>query len=216
MLANAKRLLGVLSMFSRSNDTPPPVNPASAVPPPTPQQAAQPASQNGAAPPVNPLPRSAAAHRTQMDSQRTTTRDDGVSVIGRDLTIIGEGLRIVSHGQIQIDGEVRGDVFGDEIVIGEQGRVNGTVGAARVVVNGTVAGTIRGQEVLLASSARVEADLYHATLSLEQGALFEGRSRRAKEGENLKPDIDSLSKGGAVPETGTQARPAPIPATSNT
>lgn len=196
-------------MFSRSNDTPPPTPAQQPAAPATPPATAAPANGT-AAPPVAPLPKSAASQRTQMDSQRTTTRDDGVSVIGRDLTIIGEGLRIVSRGQIHVEGEVRGDIFGDEIVIGEQGRVHGTVGATRVIVNGTVAGNIRGRDVVLASSARVEADLHHSTLSLEQGALFEGRSRRSQEGEDLTPDIESLATGQTL-QSSPEPKPAPIP-----
>lgn len=138
-------------------------------------------------------------------------REDGVSVIGRDLAIIGEGLKIVTRGQIQIDGDVRGDVYGDQIVIGEGGSVNGVVAAARVVVRGTVNGTVQGRDVVLTSSAHVEADLLHASLSLEQGAIFEGRSRRAKEGQDLAPDLEALARGDDRQDTQTGGQPKPPP-----
>jgi hypothetical protein len=32
------------------------------------------------------------------------------SVIGNDLTIIGQGLRIISRGMLQVDGDIEGDV----------------------------------------------------------------------------------------------------------
>jgi cytoskeletal protein CcmA (bactofilin family) len=102
------------------------------------------------------------------------------SVIGNDLKIIGQGLKIISQGTLQVDGEVEGDVGGAEVIIGEQGRVTGTVAAERVIVRGTVSGHIRGATIALQSSCHVEADIHHMSLSIEQGAHFHGHSRRVK------------------------------------
>lgn len=140
-----------------------------------------------------PLARSAQSQKTRDSANRTVQRDDGVSVIGRDLAILGNDLKIVSRGKIQIEGEVRGDVYGHEILIGDQGRVAGTVSATQIVVRGAVQGVVRGKDVVLASTANVDADVHHASLSLEQGAVFEGRSRRPENVETLVPDLDSLS-----------------------
>ncbi|MEM7775899.1 MAG: polymer-forming cytoskeletal protein [Pseudomonadota bacterium] len=135
--------------------------------------------------------RSARAQRpVPSDGARSLTRDDGVSVIGRDLTIVGDGLRIVSKGKIQVDGQIRGDVLGQEIVIGGGGRVSGLVSATKVVVHGSVEGAIRGQQVELTARATVDADIYHASLTLEQGASFEGKSRRPKDPNSLVPDLE--------------------------
>jgi cytoskeletal protein CcmA (bactofilin family) len=60
----------------------------------------------------------------------------GKSVISNDLKIIGQSLRIISRGTHQVDGEVEGDVGGAEIIIGEEGKVTGTVAAERVIVRG--------------------------------------------------------------------------------
>ncbi|MEO0728808.1 MAG: polymer-forming cytoskeletal protein [Pseudomonadota bacterium] len=139
------------------------------------------------------MPRSAHGQRSAQDANRTAPRQDGVSVIGRDLAILGDGLKIVSRGKIQIEGEVRGDVYGEEILIGDQGKVSGTVAATQVVVRGAVQGTVRGKDVVLASTAHVEADVHHASLSLEQGAMFEGRSRRPADVSSLLPNLDELT-----------------------
>src|SRR5215831_10670549 len=68
------------------------------------------------------------------------------SIIGNDLKILGQGLKIISQGTLQVDGEVEGDVGGSEVIIGEQGKVTGTVAAARVIVRGTISGVIRGPQ----------------------------------------------------------------------
>ena len=69
------------------------------------------------------------------------------SVIGRDLTIIGSGLKIVSRGVLQVDGEVQGDVLGEKIVIGPTGKVTGLVNAEEILVHGAVFGTIKAVDV---------------------------------------------------------------------
>jgi cytoskeletal protein CcmA (bactofilin family) len=112
-------------------------------------------------------------------------------VISNDLKIIGQGLRIVSKGTLQVDGEVEGDVGGAEIIIGEQGKVTGTVAAERVIVRGRVSGVIRAMAVALQSSARVEGDIHHMSLAVQEGAEFDGRCRRPANASELQIDLDA-------------------------
>ena len=111
------------------------------------------------------------------------------SVIGNDLKIIGQGLKIISQGTLQVDGEVEGDVGGTEVIIGELGRVTGTVAAERVIVRGQIAGVIRGVMVTLQSTSHVEGDIHHMSLAIEQGAEFDGRCRRAADPSALKSEL---------------------------
>jgi cytoskeletal protein CcmA (bactofilin family) len=111
------------------------------------------------------------------------------SVIGNDLKIIGQGLKIISQGTLQVDGEIEGDVGGAEVIIGERGRVSGTVAAERVIVRGTISGVIRGATVTLQSSSHVEGDIHHVSLAIEQGAEFDGRCRRAADASQLTADL---------------------------
>lgn len=131
-----------------------------------------------------------------MQAQKPPPLADGgmtKSVIGRDLMIIGSGLKIVSKGLLQVDGEVQGDVIGLKVVIGSSGKVTGLVNAEEILVQGAVYGTIRAVDVKLASSSVVEGDLYHQSLALEQGSIFEGRSRRVEARDDLVPDIANLT-----------------------
>jgi cytoskeletal protein CcmA (bactofilin family) len=100
----------------------------------------------------------------------------------------------VSRGILQVDGEVQGDVIGQKVVIGPTGKVTGLVNAEEIVVQGAVYGTIKAVDVKLTSSSTVEGDLYHQAFALEQGASFEGRSRRAATREELVPDLDALTQ----------------------
>ena len=107
-------------------------------------------------------------------------------MIGNDLTITGQGLKIISQGTLQVDGDIEGDVQGVEVIIGDRGKVAGTVAADRVIVRGTVLGVIRGIAVNLQSSCHVESDVHHLSLAIEQGAHFHGHSRRVKSEAELK------------------------------
>jgi cytoskeletal protein CcmA (bactofilin family) len=111
------------------------------------------------------------------------------SVISNDLRIIGQDLKIITQGSLKVDGEVEGDVQGNEIIIGELGQVRGTVAAEKVTVHGRIAGVIRGRSVALQSSARVEGDIHHMSLAIERGAEFDGRCRRPADAAELQLDL---------------------------
>jgi cytoskeletal protein CcmA (bactofilin family) len=100
------------------------------------------------------------------------------SLIGPDLTIVGN---LVSQGEVQIDGEVQGDIHGTNVIIGERAKVTGGILGEEVVVRGHVMGSIRGKRVMLQASSHVEGDIFHQALSIEQGAFFEGKSRRTED-----------------------------------
>jgi cytoskeletal protein CcmA (bactofilin family) len=114
----------------------------------------------------------------------------GTSVIGTDLTILGDKITIISQNKLQIDGDVRGDVNGRQVVIGEDGSVIGTVSAEAIEVRGGVRGAIRAQSVVLHPTAEVEGDIFHQTLSISEGAQFDGRVRRSKDAAELAPMLD--------------------------
>jgi cytoskeletal protein CcmA (bactofilin family) len=140
--------------------------------------------------PVKTNGNAAAARSPAQQRPRPGTPDGGPkSVIGNDLRIIGQGLKIISQGTLQVDGEIEGDVGGAEVIIGERGRVTGTVAAERVIVRGTISGVIRGVTVTLQSSSHVEGDINHMSLAIEQGAEFDGRCRRSADPSELKVDL---------------------------
>jgi cytoskeletal protein CcmA (bactofilin family) len=130
-----------------------------------------------------------ATRNAPQQRQRPAAEGGPKSVIGNDLKIIGQGLKIISLGTLQVDGEIEGDVGGAEVIIGERGRVTGTVAAERVIVRGTISGVIRGVTVTLQSSSHVEGDINHMSLAIEQGAEFDGRCRRSADPSELKMNL---------------------------
>jgi cytoskeletal protein CcmA (bactofilin family) len=120
----------------------------------------------------------------QMSSARPASRPSSgtPSVIGTDLSITGN---LESKGEIQIEGEVQGDIHAGRIIVGERARVTGSLLADDIVIRGNVGGSVRGNSVTLQSNSRVEGDLFHKSLSIEQGAFFEGKSRRSDDPTNI-------------------------------
>ena len=98
------------------------------------------------------------------------------SIIGEDLTIRGN---VTSKGEVQLDGEIEGEIRCGSLLLGDKGQVMGGVAAEDVVVRGHIIGSIRGLRVTLQAQCHVEGDIFHQGLSIEQGAYFEGKSRRS-------------------------------------
>jgi cytoskeletal protein CcmA (bactofilin family) len=101
-----------------------------------------------------------------------------VSVIGTDLTIAGN---LICKGEVQVDGIIEGDIQGSNVVVGENATVTGSILAEEVVVRGHVVGSVHSRRVMLQTTSQVEGDIYHQSLSIEQGAMFEGKSRRTSD-----------------------------------
>jgi cytoskeletal protein CcmA (bactofilin family) len=106
------------------------------------------------------------------------------SVIGADLSINGN---LQSAGEVQIEGNLEGNLTASRIVVGQNAKINGNLIADDVVVQGAVNGSIRGNRVTLQSSSKVDGDIVHQSLAIEQGAFFEGKSRRAENPTEIKP-----------------------------
>ena len=96
------------------------------------------------------------------------------SVIDSWVVITGS---LLSHGEVQIDGRIIGDICCTHLIVGEGAAITGSIIAQEVFIRGAVAGTIRAKRVILQESARVDSEIYHELLSIEEGARFHGRAR---------------------------------------
>ncbi len=97
------------------------------------------------------------------------------SLISSDLHVKGN-LR--TAGDIQVEGEVEGDIRAHLLTIGESATIRGEVIADDVVIHGHIVGRVRGLKVRLTSTASVEGDIIHKTIAIESGAHFEGSVQR--------------------------------------
>lgn len=125
------------------------------------------------------------------------------SVIDSWLTIRGD---LESEGEVQIDGKVNGDIRCAHLVVGKDAIIVGNIIAEEVIVRGKVKGTIRAINVTLQDTAVVESEVFHKSLAIEQGACFDGISRRRD--EPMKADIAKVEKPGKSKINGIEHSPS--------
>ena len=171
--ADAKPLEALMSNGT-ARAAPPPVIElaAQAAPPPlpgaTPQAHAFQSAVNGGHPPHEP-------------SQ---------SMIGQDLTIEGQGITIRCRGALQVNGSIHAELHSKALVVGETGKVEGSITAETVDIWGRVSGAIMGARVMLHAGADVEGDIHARSLSVADGASFEGRSRKVADPATIAPQLE--------------------------
>jgi cytoskeletal protein CcmA (bactofilin family) len=125
---------------------------------------------------------------------RTSGRGPGriASIISEDLIVDGS---LYSDGDVQVEGQVNGDVRGLGVTVGDRAVVHGDVEADSVRVSGIVKGQVTANSVFLAKSAKVIGDIVHQTLCIEAGAYLEGNCRRTVDQPARSPGSpDTLPK----------------------
>jgi cytoskeletal protein CcmA (bactofilin family) len=115
--------------------------------------------------------------------------DRPTSILGPDITISGQQLVIKTKGSLLIQGQIQGDVQGEAVTVEDGANVDGVVTAKNIVIHGGAKGSLKGSTVILHSTSIVDADIVHQTLSIEEGAQFEGAVRRAKDISEVTPDL---------------------------
>lgn len=131
-----------------------------------------------------------------LDKMRTD--EIAPSIIGPTVTMEG-ALR--SAGNIQIEGNIKGDVQCSSLLITASGKVCGEIFAERILIQGKFQGTIHANEVILSSGSRVDGTIWQKSLQVEIGARFTGDCRRSESPfVNLEKrgGIESLSSPAAV------------------
>jgi cytoskeletal protein CcmA (bactofilin family) len=103
------------------------------------------------------------------------TGRDRPTFISSDLHVVGN---VVSKGEMQVDGEVKGDIRSSSLIVNKAALIKGNIIAESVVVHGTVHGVIRAKHVMLQAGSQLEGEIFYQTFGIEPGAIFNGQSRR--------------------------------------
>jgi cytoskeletal protein CcmA (bactofilin family) len=115
------------------------------------------------------------------------------SVISKALKITGQ---LESSEDIQIDGQIDGDVRGVYVKVGQNAKVKGTVYGEEVELAGTVEGKIEAKKVVLSSTAHMSGDVVHQDIRIESGAFIDG---------HCKPEFGKTSAVKTTPAARTAA-----------
>ena len=100
-----------------------------------------------------------------------TPTQGSISLISKSLKITGQ---LESTEDIQIEGEIDGDVRGVSVKVGSNAKVKGSVYGEQVEVSGTVDGKIEAKKVVLTSTARMTGDVVHQDITIQSGAFVDG------------------------------------------
>jgi cytoskeletal protein CcmA (bactofilin family) len=120
----------------------------------------------------------------------TPPNAEGRSVIGSDLSIEGPSITMRCKGTLCVNGSIEANFHCVELLIGDQATIVGSIAATTVEVSGRVNGAIFGDSVVLHSTAHVEGDISSRSLSIEQGASFDGRSRKVTDPAEVAPQLE--------------------------
>ncbi|MCB5198297.1 protein CcmA, bactofilin family [Loktanella sp. DSM 29012] len=149
-----------------------------------------PKADTAAPAPASPAPSSSSS---DYKSPTPAKAKPPASILSSDLLVTGN---MKTSGDVQIEGQVEGDVHAHLLTVGEGATVKGEVIGDDIVIHGRIIGRVRGLKVRLTSTARVEGDIIHKTIAIESGAHFEGSVQRQD---------DPLSAGGKSTKMPTAA-----------
>lgn len=96
------------------------------------------------------------------------------TIIGPSSNIEG---KINASGTVRIDGKYTGDIFTDEdVLIGENGFINGNINARNVSISGKVDGNIFCKGLLeILPTGHLDGDIEVKKISISDGAVFKGK-----------------------------------------
>jgi cytoskeletal protein CcmA (bactofilin family) len=117
------------------------------------------------------------------------------SLIGSDLSIEGQSITIRCKGTLRVNGNIQADLHSRQLDVGREAIVTGSITAEAVEVHGRVNGAILSNKVVLHATAEVEGDIAAEYLAIEQGASFDGRSRRVRDPSEIAPQTESAGAG---------------------
>lgn len=138
--------------------------------------------------------------------QALATVPSAQSVIGNDLSIEGQTITIRCKGSLKVLGNIQADLHSRELEVGKEAVIQGSIAADSIDVYGRVNGAILGTHVVLHAGAEVEGDIHSHLLSIEQGASFDGRSRRVLDPAEIAPQLER-SGTSPQPQSAPQAQP---------
>lgn len=134
-------------------------------------------------------PRASGITESGLSASRTAQHGVQESVIGNDLSIEGQEITIRCQGYLRVNGDIEADLHSQNLEVGRDGHINGSIAAETVNVFGHVNGAIHGQRVILHATSVVEGDIHSANLAIESGASFDGRSRKVRNPEEISPQL---------------------------
>ncbi len=128
-----------------------------------------------AGPAKNDSPASPAAASAPNPSRQNTSSPSGRNVLSSDVEIKGS---IKFSNDLVVDGRIEGQINSDgSLTVGENAQIKAEIKTRSVIIYGKVHGNIEvTDKVELKANAELVGDIKAASLSIEPGAIFVGKS----------------------------------------
>lgn len=136
------------------------------------------------------------ARSEQIQPESDVEMDETPKVAGMLSAFIDEGSefegKLSFRDTVRIDGRFRGEISSQNtLVVGETGEIEAHVTSGKVIVCGSLVGNIQASAgIVLHKTARVEGDLTTPSLTMEEGALFNGRLEMTSPPASAEPVQD--------------------------
>ena len=103
--------------------------------------------------------------------------DNQKTIVREDLKIKGN---IFEKEDIQINGEVEGNVKAENLRLEDKGKINGNINSLVSELEGTVKGDIESSKVHISSTGDIEGTIKQKTLSIDEGAKLKIKTETSK------------------------------------
>ena len=122
------------------------------------------------------------------------------TIISSKAQLIGD---IKITGSLLIDGQLTGNVLADkdsqaQVLISEQGQVDGEIHAPYIIVNGKVIGNVfASDKIELGKHANVSGDVHYEMMEMVMGAMVNGRlmqNEKSQENNVISSDFKAKSE----------------------
>ena len=118
-----------------------------------------------------------------MNKKNKKVFDTIETLVGNGTTFKGD---IIATKSLRIDGVLIGNIKeAANVIVGETAQIKGNITANYVVIDGVVEGNITANDSIeLLNKSKVTGDLTTTILSINEGAIFKGKSLMIEKEEN--------------------------------
>jgi len=133
--------------------------------------------------------------------------EKNVVYVGEGVTVIGE---IHAQDVVVVDGTVDGEITCDQLIVGENGAVNGKIAVFDADIYGKIATEVAVKQLLvLRSTGRVEGKWVYGEIEVEKGGILSGEAvSTGFRSSDRKTDKDERAAPAHVKKTETPVREA--------
>lgn len=102
-------------------------------------------------------------------------KSDTPSILSKNFHMKGD---IKSSGVLEIEGQSKGTIKGNLVIIREDGLVEGKINSESVSIHGSFNGDIKAKNINIFKKAKIIGNIEYESLSVEDGAYIDGQFKR--------------------------------------